>query len=434
MSRSVNIVTLGCSKNVVDSEKLVKQLAYNGYKVEFDSDKAGSDIVIINSCGFINDAREESVDTILRFIRAKGNGDIGKLYVMGCLSERYKDDLRTWIPEVDQYFGVNDIIPILNDLNSEFRDDLYSDRVLSGPGHFAYLKISEGCDRTCSFCAIPGIRGKYISRRVEDLVDESRLLAQKGVKELILIAQDLSYYGVDIYKKQMLEQLVREISSKVGVNWIRLHYLYPANFPLEILRLMADDPKVCMYIDLPIQHISDNVLTKMRRSHNEQETRYLLNRIRKDLPAAAIRTTLITGHPGETERDFDKLVRFVEEFRFERLGVFTYSHEESTYGYDNYNDEIPEKVKRERADIIMAIQQEISLRENMELVGKELKVIVDSREGDHCIARTEYDSPEVDQEVLINVENRKLSPGMFAMVRIVDAGEYDLRGGLVRIL
>ncbi|HUS85990.1 MAG TPA: 30S ribosomal protein S12 methylthiotransferase RimO [Bacteroidales bacterium] len=431
MSKSINIVTLGCSKNVVDSEKLVKQLAYNGYNVEFDSDNIASDIVIINTCGFINDAKEESADTILRFIRAKEKGDIGKLYVMGCLSERYKDDLRKEIPEVDQYFGVNDIIPLLNELNSEFRDDLYSDRILSGPGHFAYLKISEGCDRTCSFCVIPGIRGKYISRRVEDLIDESRILAQKGVKELILIAQDLSYYGLDLYGRQMLEPLVREITAIDGIDWVRLHYLYPANFPLEILQLMAGEPKVCNYIDLPVQHISGYVLSKMRRSHNGQETRDLLYRIREDLPAAAIRTTLITGHPGEREKDFKELVRFVEEYRFERLGVFTYSHEESTYGYDNYNDEIPEKVKRERAGIIMAVQQEISLKKNMDLIGKEFNVLIDSKDAGYFTARTEFDSPEVDQEVIIADRGSNHKPGDFVTVRIIDAGEFDLMGEFV---
>jgi ribosomal protein S12 methylthiotransferase len=428
LSKTLNIVTLGCSKNTVDSEKLMKQAEAAGYSVVYDRTEADSDIVVINTCGFINDAKEESIDTIVRFVSAKENGMVGSLYVMGCLSERYMDDLKKEIPEVDNYFGVNDIKGILGSLGGEFRDSLYSDRILTGPGYYAYLKISEGCDRTCSFCAIPGIRGRYISRSIENLVEESRILAEKGVKELILIAQDLSYYGLDLYGKQSLVELVRELSSIDGIEWIRLHYLYPANFPLELLHLMKENKKVCRYIDLPIQHISTVVLDKMRRSHSGKATRDLLNKIREILPDAAIRTTLITGHPGEGEKEYNELLAFIRDFRFNRLGVFTYSHEEDTYGYINYHDDIPARVKQHRADEIMAVQQQISSELNERIRGSVQEVIIDRREGIYYIGRSRFDSPDVDQEVLIPANNNNFIPGDIIKVKITGSNEFDLIG------
>lgn len=430
MSRTINIVTLGCSKNTVDSEKLLKQAESAGYKVVYDQESF-SDIVIINTCGFINDAKEESIDTIVKFARAKEQGDISSLYVMGCLSERYRDDLRREIPEVDSFFGVNDINSIVKSLGGEFDRQLYSDRILTGPGYYAYLKISEGCDRTCAFCAIPSIRGRYISRPVEELVEETKRLAKKGVKELILIAQDLSYYGLDLYKKQMLVPLVEQLSAIEGIEWIRLHYLYPANFPEELIGLMKNNTKVCRYIDLPVQHISDRVLDKMRRSHDATETRALLQKIRDELPDAAIRTTLIVGHPGEGKAEFEELLGFVRDFRFDRLGVFTYSHEEDTYGYKNYRDNIGERVKRERADILMSLQQQISAGLNENAIGALMEVIIDRREGVYFVGRTRFDSPEVDQEVLIPANNQQLNPGDIINVKITGSSEFDLVGETV---
>jgi len=427
MHKKINIVTLGCSKNVVDSEKLLKQLNAGGYDVIYDSDDSTAGTVIINTCGFINDAKEESVDTILRFVKAKEAGRINNLYVMGCLAERYVDALKHEIPEVKRYFGVNNMSDILTELGVSLRADLLTDRTITGPGHYAYLKISEGCDRTCAFCAIPAIRGKYISRPVEELVKEAETLAKNGVKELILIAQDLSYYGLDIYKKQTLPELVRELLKIESLEWIRLHYLYPANFPMELIPLIRDNPKVCRYIDIPVQHITDNMLELMKRSHNRKETELVLNRLRKEIPGAVIRTTLIAGHPGETETDFNELKEFISGFRFDRLGVFAYSHEEDTYSFNNYKDEISVEVKESRVAELMELQQNISAELNEALVGRTFKVIIDRREGEFFVGRTEYDSPEVDQEVLIPVKH-SLIPGNFYNIKITKTGDFDLYG------
>lgn len=427
MNKKINIVTLGCSKNVVDSEKLLKQLSAGGYDVIYDSDDTSAGTVIINTCGFINDAKEESVDTILRFVKAREAGRINNLYVMGCLAERYVDALKHEIPEVKRYFGVNNMNDILNELGVDLRKDLLTSRTLTGPSHYAYLKISEGCDRTCAFCAIPAIRGKYISRPIEELVKEAAGLAENGVKEIILIAQDLSYYGLDIYKRQALPELVTELLKIKSLDWIRLHYLYPANFPMELIPLIRDNPRVCKYIDIPVQHITDNMLGLMKRSHNRKETELVLNRLRKEIPEAVIRTTLIAGHPGETEKDFLELKDFITTFRFDRLGVFAYSHEEDTFAYDNYKDEIPAEMKESRVAELMELQQNISAELNQLLVGKILNVIIDRREGEYFAGRTEFDSPEVDQEVLIPVEYN-LIPGNFYNIKITKTEDFDLYG------
>lgn len=426
-NKKINLITLGCSKNIVDSEKLLKQLDAGGYEIVNNEQELSSGTVIINTCGFINDAKEESIDTILRYVNAQKSGQIENLYVMGCLSERYMDVLKYEIPEVKKYFGVNNFEDILKEMGVSLRKDLLSERKITGPGHYAYLKISEGCDRTCAFCAIPMIRGRYISRPVEDLVKEASELAKNGVKELILIAQDLSYYGIDLYRKQELARLVSEILKIESIEWIRLHYLYPANFPQDLIPLIKDNPRICRYIDIPIQHISDNVLSHMKRSHNRKETEEILNRFRVELPDAVIRTTLITGHPGETEKDLLELKDFIKAFRFDRLGVFAYSHEEDTFSHKNYKDEIPENIKESRVAEIMEIQQNISSELNISYVGKTFKVIIDRLEGDFFIGRTEYDSPEVDQEVLIPSEH-KLEPGSFYAIKITRSTEFDLFG------
>jgi len=427
MNKKINIVTLGCSKNVVDSEKLLKQINAGGYDVIHNSDDVSAGTVIINTCGFINDAKEESVDTILRFVKAREAGHINNLYVMGCLSERYMEALKHEIPEVKRYFGVNNMIDILNELGVNLRNDLLTDRTITGPGHYAYLKISEGCDRTCAFCAIPAIRGKCISRPIEELVKEASGLANKGVKELILIAQDLSYYGLDIYKKQSLPELVSGLLKIELFEWIRLHYLYPANFPMELIPLIRENPRICRYIDIPIQHITDNMLGLMRRSHNRKETEAVLNKLRNEIPGAAIRTTLIAGHPGETEQDFLELKDFISGFRFDRLGVFAYSHEEDTYSYNEYKDEIPDNLKESRVAELMEVQQNISAELNKSQIGKLLKVIIDRKEVEFFVGRTEYDSPEVDQEVLIAVEH-DLKPGSFYNILITLSNDFDLYG------
>lgn len=425
--KSINIVTLGCSKNIVDSEKLMKQISCGGYEIIYNQDGTYSDTVIINTCGFVNDAREESIDTILRFVRAKEKGYINNLYVTGCLSERYKSELAIEIPEVDRYFGVNDMVSIISELGIETDKQRYSERILTSPGHYAYLKISEGCDRTCAFCAIPLIRGKCRSRSIEDIVQESTILAQEGVKELILIAQDLTYYGLDLYKEQKLPALIKELLHIRGFEWIRLQYLYPAGFPAELVSIIRDNPRICNYFDIPVQHITDKMLSLMKRSHNREETENVLNLIRKEIPDAAIRTTLIAGHPGESGEDFRKLVQFISSFRFDRLGVFAYSHEEGTYAGRNYMDEIPDHEKKKRVDEIMKIQQEISFELNQSQVGKVFKVIIDGRDGDFYTGRTEHDSPEVDHEVLIPA-NYKLATGEFYNIEITAAEEFDLYG------
>ena len=426
-SKKINIVTLGCSKNVVDSEKLLKQLHSGGYEVIHNAEENDAGIVIINTCGFINDAKEESVDTILRYVKAQMSGQIDNLYVMGCLPERYADALKHEIPEVKKYFGVNNITDILSELGIRFRNDLSTERTITGPGHYAYLKISEGCNRICAFCAIPFIRGKYISRPIDDLVKEAGQLAVSGVKELILIAQDLIYYGLDIYKRQALPELITELLKIESFEWIRLHYLYPANIPSGLIQIMKDNTRICRYIDIPIQHITENMLDKMKRSHNREETLSILTRLRNEIPGAVIRTTLIAGHPGETEEDFLELRDFISAFRFDRLGVFAYSHEEDTYAYKEYEDEIPQDIKEARMAELMEVQQNISSELNELTVGKIFKVIIDRREGEYFIGRTEFDSPEIDQDVLITNEY-DLKPGNFYSILITKSTEFDLYG------
>lgn len=425
--RHINIVTLGCSKNVADSEKLIKQIRAGGYSISHDAREIVPGHVIINTCGFINDAKEESIDTIMRFVKAKEAGQIGNLYVMGCLAERYMTALRKEIPEVDQYFGVNDINGILNELGINLQGELLSDRELTGPSHYAYLKISEGCDRTCAFCAIPMIRGRYVSKPLETILEEANILAAKGVRELILIAQDLSYYGLDLYRKRKLPELIRELINIESLEWIRLHYLYPADFSQELIPVIRDNEKVCNYIDLPIQHISDKMLKLMKRSHSRKQTEILLSELREKIPGVALRTTLIAGHPGETEAEFNELREFISDFRFDRLGLFAYSHEEDTWAGNNYLDEVPEEVKKQRASELMEIQQNISLELNRVKVGKVVKTIIDRKEGEYYTGRTEHDSPEVDQEVLIP-SYYQLEPGKFRQVRITHAEEFDLFG------
>lgn len=430
-NKKINIVTLGCSKNVVDSEKLLKQLHAGGYEVFYNSDDFEAGTVIINTCGFINDAKEESVDTILRFVKAQKAGHIDNLYVMGCLSERYADALKHEIPEVKKYFGVNNMNDVLAELGVSYRKDLMTDRTITGPGHYAYLKISEGCNRVCAFCAIPAIRGKYISRPIEELVKEASQLAGNGVKELILIAQDLSYYGLDLYTKQALPELVTELLKLESLEWIRLHYLYPANFPLELIPIIRENPRICRYIDIPIQHITDNMLGMMKRSHNRKETLAILNTLRTEIPGAVIRTTLIAGHPGETEKDFLELKDFISEFRFDRLGVFAYSHEEDTFSYKEYEDEISTDLKESRVAELMEIQQNISAELNESAVGRIFKVIIDRKEGEFFVGRTEFDSPEIDQEVLI-AEAHNLKPGNFYNILITQTTDFDLYGEPVK--
>ena len=429
-NKKINIVTLGCSKNIVDSEKLIKQIQSGGYDLIFDSGDTSASTVIINTCGFINDAKEESIDTILQFVKAKQAGNIEKLYVMGCLSERYMDALKNEIPEVTRYFGVNNIKDILHEMGISLKENFDSERTLTGPGHYAYLKVSEGCDRTCAFCAIPIIRGKCISRPIESLTDEAKILAEKGVKELILIAQDLSYYGLDLYKSQKLPELLTELLKIESFEWIRLHYLYPANFPLGLIPIIRENSRICRYIDIPIQHITDNMLSKMKRNQSRKETEKLLSRFRSEIPGVAIRTTLIAGHPGETKSDFNELKKFISDFRFDRLGVFAYSHEEDTYAFNNYKDDVPQSVKEARVSELMEIQQNISMELNAMKTGKVFKVIVDRREGDYFIGRTESDSPEVDQEILIPSEYQ-LNIGQFYDIKITQASEFDLTGNPV---
>ncbi|HPB13781.1 MAG TPA: 30S ribosomal protein S12 methylthiotransferase RimO [Bacteroidales bacterium] len=426
-NRLINIVTLGCSKNTVDSEKLLRQIKAAGYSVAYDPMAENADTVIINTCGFINDAKEESIDTILRFVKAGSEGRIRKLYVMGCLSERYRDELIKEIPEVDRYFGVNSMQEILDELETKTRPELLSDRVLTGPSHYAYLKVSEGCDRKCAFCAIPLIRGKHVSRKMEDIIGEAEILARQGVRELILIAQDLSYYGLDLYGKRELPRLLSGLLSIDAFEWIRLHYLYPAGFPKPLISLMRDNPKICSYIDIPIQHISGRMLKIMKRSHDAAATRDLLHGIRRDYPEAAVRTTLIAGHPGETEADYLELRDFVSEYRFDRLGVFAYSHEEGTWSGDKYPDDVPDDIKESRVSELMAIQQSISAELNESKTGRVLKTVIDRREGAYYVGRTEYDSPEVDNEVLISSE-KKLIPDSFYRILITGAAEFDLFG------
>jgi ribosomal protein S12 methylthiotransferase len=423
-NQSVNIITLGCAKNLVDSEVVLRQLQVAGFNVLHDEAK-DADIVIINTCGFINDAKEESVNTILQWANSRKNGEIDKLLVMGCLSERYKADLVKEIPEVDAFFGVNDVNALLQNLNAEYRESLIGERVITTPSHYAYLKISEGCDRSCSFCAIPGIRGKNISRTIGSLVQEAEFLAAKGVKELILIAQDLTYYGVDIYGKRNLSELIDALVKVDGIEWIRLHYAYPSGFPHDILEAINKNPKVCKYLDIPLQHINSRILKSMHRGIDESGTRKLIQTLRREVPGIAIRSSFIVGYPGETAAEFAALRDFIREAAFERLGVFTYSHEENTPA-SALEDNIRPAVKAKRAEEIMLLQQDISFRHNQLLIGKTIQVMVDKFEDDKWIGRTQHDSPEVDNEVIITDTTSSLKPGDLVDVYIESADIYDL--------
>jgi len=426
----VNIVTLGCSKNLVDSEVLLTQLKGNGIDATHESKKDDSNIVVINTCGFIDNAKQESIDTILRYVDAKEEGIVEKVYVTGCLSQRYSQDLEKEIPEVDAWFGTRDLSRLLKQLNANYKHELVGERILTNPSHFAYLKISEGCDRPCSFCAIPLMRGKHISRPIEELVLEAKNLAKNGTKELLLIAQDSTYYGLDIYKKRNLSDLLKRLSDVEGIDWIRLHYAFPAGFPLDVLDTMAERPNICNYLDIPLQHGSSEMLKIMRRGITREKTEELLQTIREKVPGIAIRTTLIAGHPSETEAHFDEMMRFVETARFDRLGVFPYSHEENTHSH-SMEDDVPAEVKQERVDALMELQQGISLELNQTKVGKTFKVLVDRKEGGSFIGRTEHDSPEVDNEVIFEGTSNYLRIGDFVDAKVKSATEFDLMAEVV---
>jgi len=426
---TINILTLGCSKNLVDSEHLLAQFRSSGYKVLHNAFDQAAEVVIINTCGFILDAKEESVDSILSYIEEKKRGKLQKLFVMGCLSERYREELTLEMPEVDGFFGVWEMPAILEALGSKLDQRLIHERELTTPSHYAYLKISEGCNRSCAFCAIPGIRGMQQSISIKDLLKESRSLVNKGVRELILIAQDLTNYGIDLYGNRALPELLRELVKIDDLEWIRLHYAYPTGFPEEVIDLMASEEKICNYMDIPIQHVNNDVLTAMGRGHNREKLEQLLQKFRRLIPDVALRTTVLTGFPGETEEAFSELLDFVKAFRFDRLGVFPYSHEEDTPAYKNFEDSVPDQLKSERASVLMELQQEISLKLNEEKVGKAFKVLIDRKEEGYYVGRTQYDSPEVDNEVLIE-EDTTLSIGHFYMVKITGAGEFDLYGSL----
>ena len=426
----INVVTLGCSKNIVDSEILMAQLKANNFEVEHESMDDDAEIVIINTCGFIDNAKQESIDTIIRYAEAKAEGLVDKIYVTGCLSERYKDDLEKEIPEVDAFFGTRDLPRLLKTLKADYKHELVGERLLTTPNHFAYFKIAEGCDRPCSFCAIPLMRGKNISTPIEDLLTQANGLAAKGVKELMLIAQDLTYYGLDLYKKRALADLINRLADVNGIDWIRLHYAFPSGFPMEVLDVMRERENVCNYLDMPLQHGSTKILQAMRRGTTREKTEELIAQIREKVPGIALRTTLIAGYPGETEADFQEMYDWVERSRFDRLGIFTYSHEENTHAY-NFEDDVPAKVKKERADLIMELQSGISYDLNQLKVGNNYKVLFDRAEGDYFIGRTEFDSPEVDNEVLIKKADGFVRLGDFATVNITSADHYDLYGKLV---
>jgi ribosomal protein S12 methylthiotransferase len=426
----VNIVTLGCSKNQVDSEVLLTQLRGNGIETVYDAEADDSNVVIINTCGFIDNAKQESIDTILRYVDAKEEGIVDKVYVTGCLSQRYKDDLEKELPQVDAWFGTRDLSRILKTFKANYKQELVGERILTNPGHFAYLKISEGCDRPCSFCAIPLMRGKHISRPIEELVKEAKNLAKAGTKELLLIAQDSTYYGLDLYKKRNLAELMKNLSDVEGIEWIRLHYAFPAGFPMDVLDVMAERQNICNYLDIPLQHGADNMLQLMRRGTTRAKTEQLLDEIRTKVPGIAIRTTMIVGHPGETEKEFNELKDFIEKSRFERLGVFTYSHEENTHAY-SFSDDVPVATKQERLEEVMELQQGISLELNQEKIGNTFKVLIDRKEGGYFVGRTESDSPEVDNEVIIESPENYLRMGDFVNVKIETATEFDLTGTVV---
>ena len=419
---TINVVTLGCSKNVYDSEVLMGQLKAGGKEVVHEKE---GNIVVINTCGFINNAKEESINTILDYVQQKEAGLVDKVFVMGCLSERYKPDLEKEIPDVDQYFGTSELPALLKVLGADYKHELIGERLTTTPKNYAYLKISEGCDRPCSFCAIPLMRGAHISTPIEDLVTEAEKLAAKGVKELILIAQDITYYGLDLYKKRALADLLCALVKVEGIEWIRIHYAFPTGFPIDVLEVMKTEPKICNYLDIPLQHISDKILTSMKRGTTQEKTTKLLKKFREAVPEMAIRTTLIVGYPGETEEDFQALKDFVKAMRFDRLGCFTYSHEENTTAYE-LADDVPEEVKLQRANEIMELQSQISWELNQEKVGKTFRCLIDRKEGNYFVGRTEYDSPDVDNEVLIDAKKHYVKIGDFTDVKIIEAADYDL--------
>ena len=426
---TINVVTLGCSKNVYDSEVLMGQLKAGGKEVVHEKE---GNIVVINTCGFINNAKEESINTILDYVQQKEAGLVDKVFVMGCLSERYKPDLEKEIPDVDQYFGTSELPALLKVLGADYKHELIGERLTTTPKNYAYLKISEGCDRPCSFCAIPLMRGAHISTPIDDLVTEAEKLAAKGVKELILIAQDITYYGLDLYKKRALADLLRALVKVEGIEWIRIHYAFPTGFPMDVLEVMKTEPKICNYLDIPLQHISDKILTSMKRGTTQEKTTKLLKKFREAVPEMAIRTTLIVGYPGETEEDFQKLKDFVKAMRFDRLGCFTYSHEENTTAYE-LTDDVPEEIKLQRANEIMELQSQISWELNQEKVGKTFRCLIDRKEGNYFVGRTEYDSPDVDNEVLIDAKKHYVKIGDFTDVKIIEAADYDLYGEPVAI-
>lgn len=423
----INVVTLGCSKNVYDSEVLMGQLKANNKEVVHEEE---GNIVVINTCGFIANAKEESVNTILDYVQKKEEGEVDKVFVTGCLSERYKPDLQKEIPDVDQYFGTTELPSLLKALGADYKHELIGERVTTTPKNYAYFKIAEGCDRPCSFCAIPLMRGKHRSTPIEELITEAEKLAAEGVKELILIAQDLTYYGLDLYKERKLADLLRELVKVEGIEWIRLHYAFPTGFPMDVLDVMREEPKVCNYIDIPLQHISDSILKSMRRGTTQAKTTKLLENFREAVPEMAIRTTLIVGYPGETEADFQNLKKWVEAMCFERLGCFTYSHEENTHAYQ-LEDDVPEDVKMQRANEIMEVQSQISWELNQEKIGKEFRVVIDRKEGSYFVGRTEFDSPDVDNEVLINADQDYLRTGEFYTIKITAAEDFDLYGEII---
>lgn len=425
---TINVVTLGCSKNVYDSEVLMGQLKAGGKNVVHEQE---GNIVVINTCGFINNAKEESINTILEYVQQKEAGLIDKVFVMGCLSERYKPDLEKEIPDVDQYFGTSELPALLKVLGADYKHELIGERLTTTPKNYAYFKISEGCDRPCSFCAIPLMRGAHISTPIEALVTEAEKLAAKGVKELILIAQDITYYGLDLYKKRALADLLRALVKVEGIEWIRIHYAFPTGFPMDVIEVMKEEPKICNYLDIPLQHISDPILASMKRGTTQEKTTKLLKKFREVMPEMAIRTTLIVGYPGETQADFEALKSFVKEMRFDRLGCFTYSHEENTTAYE-LEDDVPEEVKLARANEIMEIQSQISWELNQQKVGKTFRCLIDRKEGNYFVGRTEYDSPDVDNEVLIDAKKHYVKIGDFVEVKIIDATDYDLYGEPVR--
>lgn len=426
----VNVVTLGCSKNVFDSEIMMAQLKANKFEVEHEAKQDDSEIVIINTCGFIDNAKQESIDTIIKYAGAKKSGLVDKVYVTGCLSQRYGKELEEEIPEVDAFFGTRDLPRLLKTLKADYKHELVGERLLTTPSHFAYFKIAEGCDRPCSFCAIPIMRGKHISTPIEQLVKNAQKLAMQGVKELILIAQDLTYYGLDIYKKRNLAELVERLAEVEGIDWIRLHYAFPSGFPLDVLDVMKNKSNVCNYLDMPVQHGSTKILKAMRRGITREKTDDLIAQIREKIPEIALRTTLIAGYPGETEEDFQEMYQFVKRNRFDRLGIFTYSHEENTHAH-NFEDDVPDEVKKERADKIMELQAGISYELNQKKIGKTLNVLFDRIEGDYFIGRTEFDSPEVDNEVLVKKKDTYVRIGDFAQIEIISADHYDLYGKVV---